>query len=105
LIKNIDIIVYKDSEKIVLHTFTNEYNNLMELLNETIYVQAFGECQGMGRCCTCIIEIVSKFHFITSVDSNEKSTLKRHKVIDSKYRLACQIMIDSNLHKIEISLT
>lgn len=105
MIKDIDIIVYKDTEKIILHTFTNEYNNLMELLNENIYVDTFGECQGMGRCCTCLIKIISKFHSITSIDSNEKATLKKYKITDSTYRLACQIMIDSNLHQLEISLT
>ena len=105
MVKDIDIIVYKDSEKIILHTFTNEYNNLLQLLNETIYIESFGECKGMGKCCTCLILIISKFHFITSIDSNEKATLRKHKINDSKYRLACQIMIDTNLHQIEISLT
>jgi 2Fe-2S ferredoxin len=92
------------SEKITLNTYTNEYENLMELLNDNIFINNFGECKGIGKCCTCLIEIVSENFNILDVERNEHITLKKHNITNINKRLACQIMVDSNIHNLEISI-
>mgnify|MGYP001309628040 CR=1 FL=1 len=102
--KNIEIIVLNGSEKITLNTYTNEYENLMELLNDNIFINNFGECKGVGKCCTCLIEIITKKTKIIDVNRNEQITLKKHNISNLNKRLACQIMIDSNIHNLEIAI-
>jgi ferredoxin len=36
----------------------NEYRSLMMLIYDQIYPEGFGECLGMGKCGTCLVEIV-----------------------------------------------
>jgi 2Fe-2S ferredoxin len=69
--KDIKIIVFKGDEKIQLFTYTNEYRNLMELLSDKLYLENFGECKGMGRCCTCLIKINSKSPKVNYFEGNE----------------------------------
>ena len=102
--KDIKIIVFKGDEKIQLFTYTNEYRSLMELLSDKLYLENFGECKGMGRCCTCLIKINSKFHKVNDFEGNELATLKKHNVNNLNDRLSCQIIIDQNLKLIEIEL-
>ncbi len=56
--KDIFIKVLIGDEELQLETYTHEYRNLMMLLFDKIYLEDFGECKGMGRCGTCMIEIV-----------------------------------------------
>ncbi len=102
--KNIEITVYNGEEVIILNTYKNEYENLMELLNDTIFINNFGECKGVGKCCTCLIEITSSHLKILESNRNELSTLKKHNILNEKKRLACQIIIDESLHNIKIAI-
>ena len=102
--KDIKIIVFKGGEKIQLFTYINEYRSLMELLSDKLYLENFGECKGMGRCCTCLIKINSKFHKVNDFEGNELATLKKHNFNNLNDRLSCQIIIDQNLELIEIEL-
>ena len=69
----------------------------MVLINEKIYVEDFGECKGIGRCGTCLIEIDTLKPLAPS-ERNEQSTLAKCAVQLPGLRLACQIMIDEALH-------
>jgi len=102
--KNIEIIIFNRGEKFKLLTYDNEYRSLMELLFDNLYLENFGECKGMGRCSTCLIQIKSKTHKISDYYGNELATLKKHKINTLGYRLSCQINIDKNLHLIEIEI-
>ena len=51
-------IIDGDKERVV-ETYTSEYRNLMALITDKIYVEDFGDCQGMGRCGTCVVEILN----------------------------------------------
>ncbi len=73
-----------------------EFRNLMVLINEKIYVEDFGECKGIGRCGTCLIEIETVQQLPPS-GRNEQSTLAKCAVQNRGLRLACQIMIDEGL--------
>ncbi|MEO6845231.1 MAG: hypothetical protein ABI184_08660, partial [Ginsengibacter sp.] len=45
------------NETIKVSTYKGEFRNLMVLINEKIYVEDFGECKGIGRCGTCLVEV------------------------------------------------
>lgn len=68
----------------------------MVLINEKIYVEDFGECKGIGRCGTCLVEIESVKQLPPS-ERNEKSTLAKCAVQKPGLRLSCQVMIDEGL--------
>ena len=36
----------------------NEYRSLMQLITDRIYVDGFGKCKGVGRCETCLINVL-----------------------------------------------
>ena len=79
-----------------MHCTRGEYRNLMVLINEKMYVEDFGECKGIGRCGTCLIEIETEKRLPPS-ERNEQSTLAKCAVQKPGLRLACQIMIDEGL--------
>lgn len=102
--KDIEIIVLNGGEKFQFYTYTKEYRSLMELLSDKLYLENFGECKGMGRCCSCLIKINSKSHKVNDFARNELATLQKHNYSSLKYRLSCQIIIDQNLKLLEIEL-
>jgi len=96
-------VKYFEEEKII-ESFTGEYRNLMVLLNEKFYLESFGECRGMGRCCTCVVEIKAKENSLTEKQRNEASALGKIGLDQPNLRLACQILIDEQLNDAEITL-
>ncbi len=95
-LQSITITVQVQSLNKTIHTFANEYRNLMMLLVNSIYFDDFGECGGMGRCCTCVVKIKSN-QALPQSDGNEKRTLSRHDFNPDETRLACQIPINEKL--------
>ena len=91
------------NEEISVQTHEGEYRNLMVLINEKIYVEDFGECKGIGRCGTCLVEISSPQE-APEMDRNEKSTLGKCDVQNDNLRLACQIMIDGFLQNAVVKI-
>jgi 2Fe-2S ferredoxin len=100
-----EIIVFKvkyfEEEK-TIESYTGEYRNLMVLLNEKFYLESFGECRGMGRCCTCAIEIRAKGNCLAEKQRNEASALGKIGMDQPNIRLACQILIDEQLDNAEV---
>lgn len=68
----------------------------MVLINEEIYVEDFGECKGIGRCATCLVEIETE-NELSPMERNEKSTLNKCAVKKAGLRLSCQVMINAAL--------
>jgi len=89
-------LVYFD-EEIKVETYEGEFRNLMVLINEKIYVEDFGECKGIGRCGTCLVE-TEGMNGNTQMERNEKSTLEKCAVKNENFRLSCQLMINKSLH-------
>ncbi len=89
-------ILSEDDEHII-ETYEGEYRNLMALITDKIYVEDFGECKGMGRCGTCVIEIIKTGNEFHSLERNEEATLKKTGITNPNYRLACQILINEEL--------
>jgi 2Fe-2S ferredoxin len=95
----------------------------MMLLYDRIYIDGFGECRGMGRCGTCVIEMMGPIAGgsptpageLPSIaagshtglyerDRNENTTLQKMGISDRRMRLACQIRIDASLHNIAVAV-
>lgn len=90
--------------EIKVETYEGEFRNLMVLINEKIYVEDFGECKGIGRCGTCLIEVEGAGIQAQEMDRNEKSTLKKCAVKKPNLRLSCQVMINSGLQDAVIKI-
>jgi 2Fe-2S ferredoxin len=91
-------------EKKIIETHVGEYRNLMVLLNEKFYLESFGECKGMGRCCTCVVEIKAMENCLVEMQRNEASTLSKSGIHQSGMRLACQIVINEELNNAEVTI-
>ncbi|MEO8721094.1 MAG: 2Fe-2S iron-sulfur cluster-binding protein [Ginsengibacter sp.] len=104
--QNRDIIftLISSDEEIKIATYEGEVRNLMTLINEKIYVEDFGECRGIGRCGTCLVQVKGLGNEASVMDRNEKSTLSKVVVKNLNLRLSCQIMIDSSLQNSTIRI-
>lgn len=85
------------NEVIAIETYEGEFRNLMALINEKVYVEDFGECKGIGRCGTCLVEVNGMRSVSLEMDRNEKSTLTKCAIQKPNLRLSCQIMINEAL--------
>ena len=85
-----------------LRSYENEYRNLMVLLKDKICPDDFGQCGGMGRCGTCLVNIsgLGPEEFYTK----EQSTLSKMGIKNPAARLSCQIQIDEDLNNVVIEL-
>lgn len=95
--KTISLTVINEGEEFLVQAYVNEYRNLMQLLNNSIYLRNFGECGGQGRCATCMIKISVLSTVADSMDRNEKSTLDKLGWGSGDMRLACQILVTESL--------
>lgn len=93
----IHFTVHIDDEIHDIETSPNEYRSLMALLYDTVCFDEFGECRGMGRCGTCLVEFVSLERPFTALDRNEDATLSKMGLEDAMVYLSCQIEIDEAL--------
>lgn len=89
-------IIYEEDE-VTVECRQGEYRNLMVLINEKLYVEDFGECKGIGRCGTCLVEVLNGGK-IPEKDRNENSTLSKCPIKGENLRLSCQIMITAALN-------
>lgn len=96
--KEITITIINAGEEYVVKTYLHEYRNLMALLNNSIYLENFGECGGQGRCATCIVKVVGLKGNANTMERNEKATLNKTGLRDSNLRLSCQLLINEDLH-------
>jgi 2Fe-2S ferredoxin len=101
---SITITVIDNGTEHILQTYPDEYRNLMMLLYDRIYLEDFGECRGMGRCGTCLIEVLETKAELTRLDRNENATLKKLNIPNLAVTLACQILIDPALDGSRISI-
>jgi 2Fe-2S ferredoxin len=92
-VNDILITVIWDEVTYEIVTFANEYRNLMMLIFDRVSPEDFGECLGMGKCGTCLVEVIKGYN-LTDFDRNESNTLNKIGVDNLGMRLACQLMID-----------
>ena len=97
----IKITVEYSNELHILETYPHGYRSLMHFIFDKIFIEDFGDCRGMGRCGTCLVEILNQQYANDGYERNEFTTLGRLGKILPNTRLACQILVDeriNNLH-------
>lgn len=87
-----------------LRSYEYEYRNLMALLKDKICPEDFGQCGGMGRCGTCLVNISGLPQNAEPVYSNEQNTLSKMGVSSPATRLSCQVQIDEELKNVVVEL-
>ncbi len=87
------VTILYNGEEFVLRTYTGEYRNLMMLIYDKIYIEGFGECKGMGKCATCMVNIKEGQHQLPRFERNENETLRKSGNTNPRIRLACQIQV------------
>ena len=102
--KDITIKVLYGDQEFELKAYHNEYRNLMMLIYDKIYIDDFGECTGMGRCGTCLVEFLSGSHELSQLDRNENTTIEKVGLTNANMRLSCQILVDKGLHNSKIRI-
>ena len=75
----------------------NQYPNLRALIAE-YYPEEFGECKGRGLCGTCHI-IATSGTLREPIEYKEVKTLKSKCDSSRNSRLACQILLDKQIHQ------
>lgn len=96
--RDISFILICSDEEFIIETYEGEFRNLMVLINEKIFVEDFGECKGIGRCGTCLVETKGINGVASVMERNEKSTLSKCSIKNPNFRLSCQVMINSALN-------
>lgn len=102
---NIHFKVIYGEELHEIETYRAEYRNLMQLLNNSIYLENFGECGGMGRCATCLVKVSGIKGHAGILERNEKATIQKVGLSGSNVRLACQILITEELDEATINIS
>lgn len=92
------------NEEFNIQTYEGEYRNLMVLIRDKIYTEEFGECNGMGRCGTCLVKLTNVETDSFLMDRNEKTTLTKMRIDDPLIHLSCQIAITNELNNVIVSI-
>jgi len=103
-VKDIIVLVDYGGEQYELCAFTNEYRSLMMLIYDRIFTEGFGECLGMGKCGTCLVEIASQRTEPTAYERNEETNLLKAGKTKGNIRLACQLMIDEKMDGLAVKV-
>ena len=96
-------IVYL-GEKHCISTYEGEYRNLMHLITDKIFVEGFGDCKGMCRCGTCLVETFGLDEDAAIMERNEAAIIRQLGAGNDNTRLACQLLIDENLQHATIGI-
>ncbi|HEY9364350.1 MAG TPA: 2Fe-2S iron-sulfur cluster-binding protein [Chitinophagaceae bacterium] len=102
--KNIKISVFYEGETYEFDTYTNEYRSLMMLIYDKLYTEGFGECLGMGKCGTCLIEILENKYPLTFYERNEVTTLVKAGYTGKEVHLSCQVMVNEFMDGLKVKI-
>ncbi len=93
----IQFTVIEEGTEQIMETYYGEYRNLMALLKDKLYLDSFGECGGVGRCATCIVNTSGIKGNSAIKDRNEPATLSKMGYEEDIIRLSCQLLITKDL--------
>jgi len=102
--RNLSVSVFYDGETYELWTYVNEYRSLMMLIYDKVYTDGFGECLGMGKCATCLVEIIKSNPRLTFYERNEEMTLLKSHHKGKHVHLSCQIIIDEFIDGLQVEV-
>ena len=101
----IAITIINTGEEYTVKTHLHEFRNLMALLNNSIYLENFGECGGQGRCATCMVKVAGLRGDANTMERNEAATIRKAGLADKGIRLSCQLLINEDLDGAVIEVT
>ena len=102
--KNITLFIEYNGNRQTVETFAGEYRNLMVLIKDQLWVEGIGECGGMARCGTCMVELLNAGDNLAVTDQKEAAVIKRTATTQSVIRLSCQILVDESLDGLQIKV-
>jgi 2Fe-2S ferredoxin len=102
--KNITLYIEYNGTRQTVETFAGEYRNLMVLIKDQLWVDGMGECGGMARCGTCMVELLNAGDNLAVTDQKEAAVIKRAVTAQTTIRLSCQILVDETLHGLQIKV-
>lgn len=105
LTETIHLKVIYGEEVHEIKAYRAQYRNLMQLLNNNIYLENFGECGGQGRCATCLVKVSDLKDNANTMERNEMATINKAGLSGSGFRLSCQILITEDLHEATINIS
>ena len=103
--KDITLFVEYNGNVQRIETFAGEYRNLMVLIKDQLWVDGMGECGGMARCGTCLVELMNAGENLVAVDDKkEAAVIKRTVTTHANIRLACQLLIDETINGLQVKV-
>jgi ferredoxin, 2Fe-2S len=102
--RNIEFTVIYLGEEHRVQTWWGEYKTLRFLLSDKLNISRFGECGGMGRCATCLIEISNLNGSTTLLKRSEHTSMQRMIKSYSIVRFACQVQVNDDLANVTIKI-
>jgi len=101
---SITVTVVDNAGRINLEAPNDMGLNLMEFLKANDYEQIEGTCLGIALCATCHIRVLESFPLLNEQIDEEILLLETLPLIFENSRLSCQIELNKNLNKIQISI-
>lgn len=101
---DIVITIFYLGEKYCISTYEGEYRNLMHLITDKIFVESFGDCKGMCRCGTCLVEVCGLQGDAAIMENNEAAIIRKLGAGNDNTRLACQLLIGEDLRHATIGI-
>ena len=89
--------VIENGNSQLIETYPSSHPNLMFLLRDNLGLDGFGECGGVGRCATCVINTTGITGNSTIKERNEPTNLSKMGYEEESTRLSCQLYITSDL--------
>jgi 2Fe-2S ferredoxin len=102
--KKIQFTVVENDSSELVETHQGSFPNLMYLLRDTFGLDGFGECGGVGRCATCLINAEGLTGNSTLKERNEPATLLKMGYEEQSTRLSCQLYITPDLDGATITI-
>jgi 2Fe-2S ferredoxin len=102
--KDITLFIEYNGNRQTINTYAGEYRNLMVLIKDQLWVEGIGECGGMARCGTCMVELMNATQDLAVKDAKEAAVIRRNITAHSTIRLACQILIDETVNGLQVKV-
>lgn len=103
--KYISFTIINSGKEQLMSTYEYEYRNLMALLKDKLCLEDFGECGGMGRCATCMVEVSGLKGRANTMKRNEETSIRKTGLPYLNIRLSCQILINEDLEGAVVNIS
>ena len=93
-----------NSHKTAVTCHHGSHPNLMFLLKDKLGLDYFGECGGVGRCATCVVDAIGIKGKSIIKERNEPATLSKMGYDEDTIRLSCQLFVTADLEGAVITI-